>query len=54
MGGGRILGAHVLGDGSEELINVFALAVRMGLTAEQVKQTLYAYPTHGSNIQYMV
>ncbi len=53
-GSGRILGAHIFGDSAEELINVFALAVRLGLTAEQLKTTLYAYPTHGSNIQYMV
>lgn len=53
-GSGGILGAHILGEGSEELINVFALAVRQRLTADQMKGTLFAYPTHGSNIQYMV
>lgn len=51
---GRVLGAHIFGDGAEELINVFAVAVRLGLTADQLKATLFAYPTHGSNIQYMV
>jgi glutathione reductase (NADPH) len=53
-GTGRILGAHLFGDGSEEMINLFALAVRLGLTSEQLKGTLFAYPTHGSNTQYMV
>src|SRR5262249_23209065 len=53
-GTGRILGAHILGTGAEEYINVFALAIRHGLTAEQIKAPLYAYPTHGSNTQYMV
>ncbi len=51
---GRLLGAHLLGESAAELINVFALAIRTGLTGEQVKEPLYAYPTHGSNIQYMV
>ncbi len=51
---GRILGAHILGEGAEELINIFALAIRGGRTAEQLKEPLYAYPTLGSNIQYMV
>jgi glutathione reductase (NADPH) len=51
---GRILGAHILGEGAEEHINLFALAIRNGLTAEQMKAPLYAYPTHGSNTQYMV
>lgn len=53
-GTGHILGAHIFGDRSEELINVFALAIRTGLKAEQLRSTLYAYPTHGSNIQYML
>ena len=53
-GTGRILGAHILGERSEELINVFALAIKAGVKAEDLKQVLYSYPTHGSNIQYMV
>lgn len=53
-GAGRILGAHLLGDQSEELINVFALAIRSGMTADQLKDALFAYPTHASNIAYMV
>ena len=51
---GRILGAHLLGQGAEETINIFALAIRAGLRAEDVRQTLFAYPTHGSNAQYMM
>jgi glutathione reductase (NADPH) len=53
-GTGRIVGAHLLGEGAEEHINLFALAIRHGLTAEQIKAPLYAYPSHGSNTQYMV
>jgi glutathione reductase (NADPH) len=53
-GSGRILGAHLLGDRAEEVINVFALAIRAGLRADEVKGTLFAYPTHGSDIQYML
>ena len=51
---GRIAGAHILGTGAEEHINLFALAIRHGLTAEQIKEPLYAYPSHGSNTQYML
>ncbi len=51
---GKIVGAHILGTGADELINVFSLAIRNGLTAAQVRAPLYAYPTHGSNISYMV
>lgn len=51
---GRILGAHLLGSQAEETINVFALAVRRGLTAVDLKDNLFAYPTHGSDIHYML
>lgn len=50
----RILGAHLLGAQAEEHINLFALAMRQGVTATELKEALYAYPTHGSNTQYMV
>ena len=53
-GSRRILGAHILGESADELINVFALAIRAGLTADQMKRPLYSYPSHGSNIQYML
>jgi glutathione reductase (NADPH) len=51
---GRVLGAHLLGPQAEEAINLFALAIRKGLTADDLKDTLPAYPTHGSDLQYMV
>ncbi len=53
-GTGRIIGAHLLGRGAEELINVFALAMEMGLDARNMHQPLFAYPTMGSNIAYLV
>ncbi|PWU05537.1 MAG: NAD(P)/FAD-dependent oxidoreductase, partial [Terriglobia bacterium] len=51
---GRLLGAHILGVAAEEHINLFALAIRHGLTADDIKAPLYAYPSHGSDTQYMV
>jgi glutathione reductase (NADPH) len=51
---GHILGAHLLGTHAEEIINLFALAIRQGLTATDLKQQLYAYPTSGSDLPYMV
>jgi len=50
----RILGAHLLGLHAEEVINLFALAVRMGLRASDLKQTVYAYPTSASDVGYML
>ena len=53
-GSGRVVGAHVLGHGAEELINQFALAMRGGLTATDLKNMIFAYPSLGSDLQSMV
>jgi glutathione reductase (NADPH) len=53
-GTGKILGAHLLGPEAGETINLFALAIRQGLTASDLKDMLYSYPTHASDIRYML
>src|SRR6267378_1887366 len=50
----RILGAHLVGPHADEVINIFALAIRKGLTADDLKSTLFAYPTGASDISYML
>lgn len=50
----RILGAHLLGIHAEEIVNIFALAVRAGLSARDLKDMVYAYPTGASDIGYML
>jgi len=50
----RILGTHLFGLHAEEVINLFALAIRMGLRASDLKQMVYAYPTSASDVSYMV
>ncbi|MGH8284188.1 MAG: hypothetical protein ACRETT_00295, partial [Steroidobacteraceae bacterium] len=39
---------------ADEVINVFALAIRHGLTAESLKTTMFAYPTGASDVGYML
>lgn len=51
---GRILGAHLLGPQADEMINMFALAIHFGMPANELKEVLFAYPTHASDIQYML
>lgn len=51
---GRILGVHLLGPGAEEVINLFAFAIRQRLPAPPLKEMIWAYPTHGSDIAYML
>ncbi|MWD27188.1 hypothetical protein E0K89_006855 [Aquicoccus sp. SCR17] len=50
---GKILGAHMFGPGYAELINVFSMAIKLGLRAAQVKAMSAAYPTVASDIGSM-
>jgi glutathione reductase (NADPH) len=50
----RILGAHILGSEADEVINLFALAIRSGIRATELKHVLFAYPTNGSNVTRML
>ena len=51
---GKIVGAHLLGPEAPELINLFAMAVKFGLTRHQMKSVLFTYPTLASEIRAMV
>ena len=51
---GRILGAHLLGPHAEEVINLFSLAIRLGIPADELKQALFAYPTNGWDTRFML
>ncbi|WP_440951378.1 dihydrolipoyl dehydrogenase family protein [Methanosphaerula subterraneus] len=42
---GRILGAHLLGYNADEMINIFALAIRKHLTLADLQEMDWAYPT---------
>jgi glutathione reductase (NADPH) len=50
----RILGAHFVGHAGQELVNIFGLAMRFGITARQVREYVYAYPTFSSDIRHML
>jgi len=51
----RILGAHILGPHAEEIINIFSIAIRLGLTTKDLNDPiLYTYPTNSSDILYML
>ena len=49
-----ILGAHLVGPHTDEVINLFALAIRHGLTAAALKETMFAYPSGASDIGSML
>jgi glutathione reductase (NADPH) len=50
----RILGAHVLGFQSDEIVNIFGLAIRNGLRARDLKDMVFGYPTGASDISSML
>jgi glutathione reductase (NADPH) len=50
----RILGAHIVGHAGEELIHAFAFAMRFGITAGQIRDTVYAFPTFSADIKHML
>ncbi len=50
----RVLGAHLVGPHADEVINVFGLAIRKHMTASDLKDAIFAYPTGASDIGYML
>ena len=50
----RVLGAHLLGPQADEVINLFAVAIRLGLRVDELKETLFSYPTYASDIRFML
>lgn len=53
-GTGNILGAHLLGHGAPETIHLFAFAITYGVTAPQLANTIYAYPTFTSDVKFLI
>jgi len=50
----RVLGAHLLGHNAEEIINIFALAIKANLSIDVLRQMVWTYPTSSSDISYMI
>ncbi len=50
----RILGAHIVAHGAEEIIHLFAFAMKHGITAQGLGESVYAYPTFASDIKHML
>ena len=47
-----IRGAHIVGHGGEELIHLFALAMRHKITTAALKEAVYAFPTFTADMRY--
>jgi len=49
---GRILGAHLFGPEASETVMLFAFAIRFGITADELRRTVFAYPTLASALPH--
>ena len=50
----QLLGAHLLGHNADEVINLFAMAIRLGLDVDQVQNMVWTYPTFSHDLTYML
>ena len=50
----HILGAHLLGPRADEVINLFAVAIRLRIPAHELQQVIFAYPTYSSDVRFML
>lgn len=51
MDSDRIIGAHLVGHSGEELIHMFALAMRHSISATDLKSGLFAFPTFSADMK---
>ncbi|RWM26186.1 NAD(P)/FAD-dependent oxidoreductase [Mesorhizobium sp.] len=50
----RIVGAHLVGHAGEELIHIFALAMKHGIPARGLSEMVYGFPTFSADIRNMM
>jgi len=50
----RVLDAYLLGTHAEEIINIFAVAIKLRLNITDIKDMIFSYPTKSSNIGYLL
>jgi glutathione reductase (NADPH) len=48
-----ILGAHLVGHAGEELIHIFGLAMKHGISASGIRDNIFAFPTFSADIKSM-
>lgn len=47
----RIVGAHMVGHQAEDLVHLFAMAMRHGIAAGSLKEDIFAFPTFSSDVK---
>jgi len=49
----QVVGCHIIGDGADEMLQGFAVAVRMGATKKQFDDTVAIHPTSAEELVTM-
>ncbi|WP_034888822.1 dihydrolipoyl dehydrogenase family protein [Gillisia sp. Hel_I_29] len=49
-----ILGAHLIGPNAEEVINIFAMAIKTKMKLNEIRAMIFTYPTMASDIPHML
>jgi glutathione reductase (NADPH) len=49
----RVVGCHIIGDGADEMLQGFAVAIRMGATKQQFDDTVAIHPTSAEELVTM-
>ncbi len=50
----EIVGAHIIAPEAAETINLFTMAINNKMTAKQIKQSIFTYPSWGNDIKSML
>lgn len=50
----KIIGAHLLGHHVEEVINIFSIAIRSGITASELRENIWTYPSVSDTLDDML
>jgi dihydrolipoamide dehydrogenase len=50
-GGGRLLGAQIIGPHATELIHIFSVALKAGMTAKDLHGVIFAHPTLAEGVR---
>lgn len=53
-GSTKILGAHMVGHHAADLVHLFAFAMKFGISADQMKDTIYAFPSFSSDVKNLI
>ena len=51
--GDRVVGLHLMGEGADEILQGFAVAVRMGATLADLQDTVAIHPTSAEEVVLM-